>query len=204
MVTKAAKTVRTFSRARSRFKSAKAALADVQKKSGIGKEFIISPDHTAGEFRFKVSPKSEAPKSLPRETLKSKARRSAPKVSRSLDNVQAGSPALAVAVVGLGLAGLLVYRYRAELKSRFLAKRSRVRQSRRSRALPTAVVPVDFPAAAGQQDSPFRLPGGADVFNSEPTSFEFPQDTFPTGDGFDVRIRPPIAETGEIVAHTSI
>jgi len=208
MVTKAkaVEAARLFSRSKVRFKTAALAWQDIKKRSGLTGKAV--PDHSESAWRFRLGSSDEAPKTSSAkvaEKPKAKSRRSAPNNGRAVARSESGqsSPAVAVALAAVGLGGLLVFRYRSELKTRFLqAKRSRVR---RSKALPTAVVPLHVPAAVGER-SPFRLPtGGGELFNANPGSFEFPEDiTFQTGDGFDIRIRPPIAETGEIVAHTSI
>jgi len=208
MATKIAEAARLFSRSKSRFKTARLAWADIKKRAGIGAEFASTPDHSGSAWRFKVAPRAQAPETSSAKVAvkpKAKSRRSAPNNGRAVARPESGqsSPAVAVAIAVIGVGGFLIFRHRSEIKTRFLqAKRARVRRSRVP--LQAAVTPVEVPTAAGQQDSPFRLPGGPATFNSEPTSFEFPKDTFPPGDGFDVRIRPPIAEAGEIVAHTSI
>lgn len=209
---KVVQTARTFTRARSRFKSAKLALADVKKKSGVGAESRVTPAHTSTMWTFKVAPKSEAPKATgPQgpQGPQSKVRRPNTSATKNISSTKnTSSLALAVAIVGVGVAGLLVYRYRSQIRSKFLqAKRARTRRPRALAPAPVAAAAekVSFPAV-GERLSPFRLPNGQDSFNSDPSSFRFPEDTFVSGDGFDLQIRAPISQVGEAgpIAHTSI
>jgi len=208
MVTKkAAEAVRVFTRAKSRFKTARIAWADVRKRSPIGKESAVTPDHTAGEFRFRVSPKSEVPKTSPTMGRdKAKARRPNTSAAKNISSTKntSGSPVVAVVAIAAVGAGLFIaYRYRSQIRSKFLqARRSGVRRSRVP--LKAAVTPVAVLRHGGER-SPFRLPtGGGELFNADPGSFEFPEDiTFETGDGFNIAIRRPFAET-ESIQHTAI
>jgi len=202
LVTKIAEAVRLFSRSKARFATAALAWQDIKKRSGITGKAV--PDHSESAWRFRLGSSDAAPKgSSAKVTEKPKARRSSAAKNTSSTKSTSGSPAIAVAIVGVGLAGLLAFRYRGQIKTRFLAKRS-VRRSRV--ALKAAVAPVEVPAAAGQQSSPFQCPGGPDTFNRDPGSFEFPKDTFVSGDGFDIAIRAPISQVGEAgpIAHTAI